>query len=45
MSVKSREIDDRMSKIMGSYLLKGYRLLDDYCQTCQVFHYLVLIII
>ncbi len=41
MSVKSREIDDKISKIMGSYLLKGYRLLDDYCQTCQVFNYLV----
>ena len=27
---------DRISSIMGEYLLKGYRMLDSYCSDCNV---------
>jgi len=29
------DISNRITKIMGTYLLKGYTLLDSHCQTCQ----------
>lgn len=27
---------DKLSRIMGEYLLKGYRMLDSYCPVCNV---------
>lgn len=27
---------DKLSNIMGEYLLKGYRMLDSYCSDCNV---------
>lgn len=31
-----RERRDRLSDLMGQYLLKGWRMLDAYCSDCQV---------
>ena len=31
-----RERQDRISKVMGQYLLKGYKMLDAVCPICQV---------
>lgn len=31
-----RERDNKITKVMGSYLLKGYTLLEDICDKCQV---------
>ncbi len=31
-----RDRSDKISKIMGEYLLKGYRMLDSYCPECTV---------
>lgn len=31
-----RERQDKISKLMGSYLLKGYKMLGDCCQHCAV---------
>ena len=33
----NREVEDQITRIMGSYLLKGYTLLDRHCGDCQVF--------
>ena len=27
---------DKLSRIMGEYLLKGYRMLDSHCPACNV---------
>ena len=27
---------DKVSNVMGEYLLKGYRMLDAYCSDCEV---------
>lgn len=32
----SRENADKISSLMGTYLLQGYTLLDDYCNSCKV---------
>ncbi|XP_054152931.1 protein ZNRD2-like [Oppia nitens] len=31
----NRTVEDKITKIMGSYLLKGYTLLDNHCPKCQ----------
>ena len=31
-----RERQDKISKIMGDYLLKGFKMLGDCCETCGV---------
>ncbi|KAH9518205.1 hypothetical protein DERF_008796 [Dermatophagoides farinae] len=31
----SREDSDKISSLMGTYLLQGYTLLDDYCSICK----------
>lgn len=31
-----RQRNDRISQLMGNYLLKGYKMLDEYCATCTV---------
>ncbi|KAH9426890.1 hypothetical protein DERP_002992 [Dermatophagoides pteronyssinus] len=31
----SRENADKISSLMGTYLLQGYTLLDDYCNSCK----------
>lgn len=31
-----RERQDKISKLMGDYLLKGYRMLGDCCEVCGV---------
>ena len=33
---RKRERDDRISSLMGEYLLKGYRMLGSTCSTCGV---------
>jgi len=35
MASGSRSIDDQISRRMGQYLLKGYCMLDQYCEDCQ----------
>ena len=35
-----RERSDRISKIMGSYLLKGYKMLASECKNCGVMYIL-----
>uniref|UniRef100_A0A914WFK4 Sjoegren syndrome/scleroderma autoantigen 1 n=1 Tax=Plectus sambesii TaxID=2011161 RepID=A0A914WFK4_9BILA len=30
-----RQRNDRISQLMGSYLLRGYKMLDEYCPTCS----------
>jgi len=36
ISQARRERSDRISKIMGSYLLKGYKMLSTQCSKCGV---------
>ena len=31
-----RATQEKVSSMMGDYLLKGYRMLDSYCPTCGV---------
>lgn len=31
-----RERSDKISKLMGDYLLKGYKMLGSVCETCDV---------
>lgn len=31
-----RERQDKISKLMGDYLLKGYKMLDECCDVCGV---------
>ena len=33
---KQRERSNKISKIMGDYLLKGYKMLGSQCNKCQV---------
>ena len=40
-----RERQDKISKIMGDYLLKGYTMLGTVCHECEVRYCLVISII
>ena len=33
---EKRREQDKLSSAMGEYLLKGYRMLDSYCEECGV---------
>jgi len=33
---EKRKVQDKVSQMMGDYLLKGYRMLDSYCGSCEV---------